>query len=147
MNTNDNKDNDRKKYSANQVKVIVYRIVAFVLVLIIAVLISIHDDPAFVSRFAFASTITSIILSVLAIFLSLVGEMKTQTLREKIEEETATITRLTEKMDNDLNLLGVQIKSLQHKTEEIQADLNMKAKHIPFSNGVRQAENKQEFWR
>lgn len=81
----------------------------------VVLLICAHTGSNFMDEFSFASTITSIVLSVVAILLSFIGENKTQELRDKISQEGDTITKTAEEMTqqykNLANQVGVIIKS------------------------------------
>lgn len=83
----------------------------FLYVVIILVIVSIailasafSNDQKAIDLFSFASTITSIILSVLAIFMTLISEYKNENTKTKIDMATNKIEQSTEQ------LLSVQEK-------------------------------------
>ena len=75
----------------------------FLYVVIILVIVSIailasafSNDQKAIDLFSFASTITSIILSVLAIFMTLISEYKNENTKTKIDMATNKIEQSTE---------------------------------------------------
>lgn len=91
------------------------------------------NSDEFSSWISFASTITSIILSVIAIFMSISGENKTDAMRNQMEETANKLERATESINqaNNKNLQNIdelkkgiaelqdKIESLQGKTDEM----------------------------
>lgn len=55
------------------------------------------DSDAFIAQFSFASTIASIILSVLAIIMSITGEGKTEHIKDQLHESAKDIIKNTKK--------------------------------------------------
>lgn len=92
-----------------------------------------HNNAEFVGWVSFAGTIPSIILSVIAIFMSISGENKTEIMRDRMDEaaknleKTAKDIELANKknMENvrelkqNIVLLQDKIESLQGKTNEV----------------------------
>ena len=78
-----------------------------------------RTDTEFVSHFSFASTVTSIILSVLAIFMSVTGESKTQAIRDRIEEEADDIVEVTVRLENQIKGLSEKIAIVVHNTDNL----------------------------
>ena len=85
------------------------------------------NSTEFSSWISFASTITSIILSVIAIFMSISGENKTDAIRNQMEEAANKLEKTTESIDqaNDKNLQNIDelkksIVELQNKIESLQ---------------------------
>lgn len=72
-------------------------------------------------HFSFAATVTSIILSVIAIFMSISGEVKTQTIRDKIEQEANQISGVSEKLLFNLHDLSKQVDDVQQTAQNIVA--------------------------
>lgn len=114
----ENKEIDKKVYSKTQLRFYISIVIIVVLVGIIIWLFSIHNDENFVSHFSFASTITSIVLSVLAIFMSVSGESKTQAIRDKIEREADEIMETTRRWDD-------RMKAILDNTNDIRATVNI----------------------
>jgi hypothetical protein len=65
-----------------------------------SVILAGYNNDAFVGQFSFASTITSIILSVVAIWMSISGERNTNSIKDKVEDAV-----------DDLNEVNMNIKS------------------------------------
>lgn len=90
------------------------------------------NSPDFANWISFASTITSIILSVIAIIMSITGESKTDAMREQMEETTKKLEATANAIENankvnkenikelkeNLVLLQAKIESLQGRTDE-----------------------------
>lgn len=116
---------DEKVYSKNQFNVCVCIIVIVNLVMICVWLFTANADSNFASHFSFASTVTSIILSVLAIFMSVTGESKTQTIRERIEQEADEITEVTEKLEKEISSISEKISIVVNNTDSIRSAVNL----------------------
>lgn len=85
------------------------------------------NSAEFSSWISFASTITSIILSVIAIFMSISGENKTDAMRNKMEETANKLEKATTIMENanDQNVENIKelkenISILERKLEQLQ---------------------------
>ena len=115
---------DKKRHSRKDFYLFVCILLIINLVLMCVWLFTAHCDKQFVAHFSFASTVTSIILSVLAIFLSITGELKTQTLRERIEQEAEVITDVTAELRNQMQGLTNKIDMVQNETNKISGALN-----------------------
>ena len=115
---------DEIKYSSNQLWIRFCIMVIVNLVFIIVWLFTSYRDEMFVSHFSFASTVTSIILSVLAIFMSVTGEAKTQAIRDRIEREADEIITVTANLESQMKDLSGKIEIVVHNTEKIQAVVN-----------------------
>lgn len=113
--------------------------------LIIATLIcvwvfaSTHVNAEFVNQVSFASTITSIILSVLAIIMSITGEGKTEHLKDQLEASAKEIKE-SQKIVNEIN---ETIQESLNKVNEGMDILNKKMDAIPGAT----AEKVSEFTR
>lgn len=115
---------DAQGYSKKDFYIFVCIIFIINLTLISVWLFTTRSDKQFVAHFAFASTVTSIILSVLAIFMSISGELKTQNLRDSIEQEAEHIFRVTEELKMQTMKLSNQVDMVQSTTENIKFSLN-----------------------
>lgn len=89
------------------------------------------NNAEFSSWISFASTITSIILSVIAIIISITGESKTDAMREKMEETTKHLNKTAQSIDeaneqnqNNVIELKQNIMLLQNKIELLQGRTN-----------------------
>ena len=96
------------------------RTYSFVLILgialmIIALVIKTSNDAVFVNQVSFASTITSIILSVIAIWMSITGERSTNEIKTKVSESVDRLIKASSESDKlvaDLsNMLSGQNES------------------------------------
>lgn len=104
--------------------------------LVIAVLICIwlfavltHGDKSFVSQMSFASTITSIILSVLAIIMSITGEGKIEHIKDQldvtakdIKESQKTVGDIHDSIKDNLDKLYTGINTLDEKIGQVPED-------------------------
>lgn len=118
----------KENYTKNEVKIICYMFVVGMLIAIIVLLLVAHhlqDFKDFVEQFSFAATLSSIILSVLAIFISMSGEAKTQTIREKIEREADDIERATREIRQEINNLSKKFGDIASKIELNQKNITM----------------------
>lgn len=131
----DNKNKDNKSYSRNQFWIRVALVIIVNLVLVIIWLFTERTDSNFISHFSFASTVTSIILSVLAIFMSVSGELKTQTIRDRIEQEAEEITKLTNSLESQMEKLSGKIEIIERNTDNIYAVINEHPETPPLSEG------------
>ncbi len=127
-------DHDKKIYSRNQF-MLRSAIVAIVnLVLVIVWLFTERNNSNFASHFSFASTVTSIILSVLAIFMSVTGEAKTQAIRDKIEKETDEIMFLTTELQKQMIDLKSNMQVVAADTTSIKNKLSSDPGNIELVN-------------
>lgn len=85
-----------------------------------------HGDSDFVAQISFASTITSIILSVLAIIMSITGEGKTEQMKEQLEnaakqinESQRVVNEINKSIEKNLSQLNVEIKRLSDKVDDV----------------------------
>lgn len=85
-----------------------------------------YGDQNFVAQMSFASTIASIILSVLAIIMSLTGEGKTEHIKEQLESAAKDIKESQEKVssinktiEENLNKLTKDIDTMNEKIEHV----------------------------
>lgn len=87
------------------------------------------NTEEFSSWISFASTVASIILSVIAIIMSITGENKTNTMRDKMEEASRKIEKASEAIEkaNDAN---------KENIEELKENINLLEKKIEELKGV-----------
>ena len=84
---------------------------SFVLILgialmIISLVIKTSSDAVFVNQVSFASTITSIILSVIAIWMSITGERSTNEIKTKVTDSVNSIQTISSKTEELINGLS-----------------------------------------
>ena len=94
-----------------------------------------HKD-IFVSQISFASTVTSIILSVIAIIISITGESKTTMMKAQMEDtahqlETTVekITQISETTEDNLNMLKQSVSQLEVKIGELPESIAKETMH------------------
>lgn len=78
---------------------------------------------AFVSQFSFAGTITSIILSIIAIWMSISGEQSTNEIRNKISDSTDSLLKTSKKIkrlnNNYEKTMSTQLEELKTVQEQL----------------------------
>lgn len=85
-----------------------------------------HSNAAFVSQFSFASTVTSIILSVVAIWMSISGERTTNEIKNKILDASERLEKTTSNVENinsnyheEITNRITSLEYIQNKLDEI----------------------------
>lgn len=116
-----------------------------VALLIIALTLKTASNRAFVEQVSFASTITSIILSVVAIWMSITGERNTNEIKNKVSEAANSLTQTTstskevsEKLQGMLEEQSNQYNTLIEKLEksiETSEGINRKISDVQKSFG------------
>lgn len=119
---------NEKQYSLREV---ILSCVIVILVLLLIWSFSRRTDAQFIAEFSFAATISSIILLILAIFMSITGESKLAVLREKIEKEVDEIEKATIEMKEILQQHGKTIDSIKQDTGELNAFITRSDQTIP----------------
>ena len=86
----------------------------------------ITGNDVFIAQFSFASTITSIILSVLAIIMSITGEDKTEHIKDQLHESAKDISKtqrkikeINDNIENNLRKLDHEISNLHIEIEKL----------------------------
>ena len=87
--------------------------------IILALTVKTSDDSVFVGQVSFASTITSIVLSVIAIWMSITGERSTNEIKEKVSNSVDKLTETTSKSTTLTNDLKMTLDSQNAKYDEI----------------------------
>lgn len=109
------------------------RTYSFVLILgialmIIALVIKTSNEEVFVNQVSFASTITSIILSVIAIWMSITGERSTNEIKTKVSESVDKLLKTSSESDKlvtDLsNMLSGQNESYNRIKDQMESILS-----------------------
>lgn len=133
------RNNEEKIYSSNQLwlRICILAIVNLVFVAVWS--FTSNTDANFVSHFSFASTVTSIILSVLAIFMSVYGESKTQVVRDRIEQEADEIIDVTNRLEYHMRNLSGKIEVIIHNTDNLKMALSEYSEIPSSSDGWREA--------
>ena len=98
-----------------------------VALMIIALTVKTADNEEFVGQISFASTITSIILSVIAIWMSITGERSTNEIKDRVEAAADSLTKTTDasrKLSEQLeNMLDGQSKKYDILLEKMQNNI------------------------
>lgn len=126
------------------------RYISFIAVAIVIWLLATGEanTPEFSNWISFASTITSIILSVIAIILSITGESKTDAMRNQMEEtahkleETAENIKEandqniknTQELKENINVLQKKIESMPSHIQEVLFDKSDKVENLTDEN-------------
>lgn len=88
-----------------------------------SVVLASYDQEAFAGQVAFGATITSIVLSVIAIWMSISGERTTNDIRIKIAESTERLSKTTTEIEtlnsNYEKTMDSQINELKHVQEQL----------------------------
>ncbi len=121
-----NSSSEPKIYSRNQLRIRIAIVIIFVLIAMVLWLFTATKDPSFASHFSFASTVASIILSVLAIFISISGESKTQVIRDKIEKEADDVICVSNKLEKQISDLSEKFDIVVQNTASLKAKLTQK---------------------
>ena len=100
-----------------------YIIVICFIICIGTIIIAAHSQEAFVSQVSFAGTITSIVLSVIAIWMSISGERTTNDIRIKITESTERLSDTTKNVEtlnkNYEKTMDTQLNELKNVQEQL----------------------------
>lgn len=70
-------------------------LIASIALMILALTVKTADNSVFVGQVSFASTVTSIVLSVIAIWMSITGERSTNEIKEKVSSSVDKLTETT----------------------------------------------------
>lgn len=99
-----------------------------VVLMIIALTVKTSDNVEFVAQISFASTITSIILSVIAIWMSITGERSTSEIKNRVEAAADSLTKTTDaskKLSEQLeSMLDDQSKKYDILLEKMQNSID-----------------------
>lgn len=95
-----------------------------IVLMIMALVIKTGNDTTFVNQVSFASTITSIILSVIAIWMSITGERSTNEIKTKVSDSVDKLLQTTNESDelvrNLRDVLSEQTKYYDNLISEVQ---------------------------
>ena len=131
---------EEKKYTKKDKWLWIGGIILIDLILICVWLFTSSKDEQFASHFSFASTVTSIILSVLAIFMSVSNESKTQTIREKIEQEAETITKTADDLKTQITSLSGKMDYVVTSQSNLEHQINTNIIHADIAFGEQRGE-------
>ncbi len=104
----------------------IYIAIICVVVCVTLIVASTAENAEFVSKLSFSGTITSIILSVIAIILSITGESKTTLLRAQMEDTALKLENTADKIDKigtatttNMKILESSLKKLEDKIQAL----------------------------
>ena len=124
---------EEKKFTRKDIALVCLICLIIILICIIIWALSTKANDQFVAEFSFAATISSIILSILAIIMSITGESRTAVLREKIEKATDEMKKLLQELER-------KIDSVHTDTDVIRATLSQKQQNV----GILQTKEKPD---
>lgn len=91
-----------------------------------SIVLALYNQEAFVGQVSFGCTITSIVLSVIAIWMSISGERSTNDIRIKISESTERLARTTQEIETlnnsykeNMNTQLTELKDVQEQLSKI----------------------------
>ena len=100
-----------------------YIIIICFIICIVTIIIAAYNQESFVSQVSFSGTITSIVLSVIAIWMSISGERSTNDIRIKIVESTERLSDTTKNVEilnkNYENTMDTQLNELKKVQEQL----------------------------
>lgn len=106
-----------------------------------SIVLALYNQEAFVGQVSFGCTITSIVLSVIAIWMSISGERSTNDIRIKISESTERLTRTTQEIgtlnnsyEKTLNTQLTELKDVQEQLSKILYTVDDMQKQISTIN-------------
>lgn len=118
------------KYQKTKIHVL-YLIIIAVILMVLSLAIALGGDTALNGQLSFASTFTSIILSAVAIFMSISGERKTDSIRDqlvetvfKLENTTNQVQVSNEKMQTDLKESIINANNLNEGIIELKKSIS-----------------------
>lgn len=116
-------------------QIITRNVIILVMILVFCVAyVFLGSEKAF-EHFSFASTVTSIVLSLLAIILTLNSEAKNESIKGLIDDSLFHITKNTSKLE-EYDKKFDEIKPLLEKILEYTSNTNNIVKNEQFKNGV-----------
>lgn len=119
----ENNQNEKNVRHDNLKLHFIYVVTICFIICIGTIIIAAYNQEAFVSQVSFAGTITSIVLSVIAIWLSISGERTTNDIRIKIAESTERLSDTTKNVEtlnkNYENTMDAQLNELKNVQEQL----------------------------
>lgn len=119
----ENNQNEKNVKHDNLKLHFIYVVVICFIICIGTIIIAAYNQEAFVSQVSFAGTITSIVLSVIAIWMSISGERTTNDIRIKITESTERLSDTTKNVEtlnkNYEKTMDTQLNELKNVQEQL----------------------------
>ena len=116
-----------------------YIIAISVIISLGSVVLALYNQDAFVAQVSFAATITSIVLSVIAIWMSISGERSTNDIKVKIAESTERLSGTTKEIETfnnnykeTMNTQLAELKNVQEKLAQITQSVNIVKEQLSF---------------
>lgn len=125
---------NEKKYTINHMLLVGAFLIIISLILVIIWLVTSNNDERLFSHFSFASTVSSIILSIIAIFMSVIGESKTEIIRDRIEQEAKQISAVTNRFEDYMDDLLHRLGRIESKTDNLKAALKQNPKTVKITS-------------
>lgn len=98
-----------------------YLLVIVTIIIVVLISLSLYTDQQAMNLFSFASTITSIILSVIAIIMTITSETKNASTKEKLEESAKQIQMTTELLEKAVQNIDPEIlQKIEKETNTLQ---------------------------
>lgn len=110
---------EEKKYSKKDLMILMLSCVDIFLIFVLIWAFSRKTNEQFVAELTFAATVSSIILSIVAIFMSISGEAKTASIRDKIEKEAEEIESTSNEMKSFFQQLDGKVDLIKSDTRKI----------------------------
>ena len=105
-----------------------YMIAITIIISLGSVVLSSYCQDAFVAQVSFAATITSIVLSVIAIWMSISGERSTSDIKTRITESTERLSKTTQEVEtlnsNYKETMDTQLTELKNVQEQLTKIIN-----------------------
>lgn len=114
------KKNEKEIYSIKDIAIIVSVYCIVILIINLVWIMAIKPNEKFAETVSFASTLSSIILSVLAIIISIAFESRTGAIHIKMESEMNEIFQANAEMKGIIKNIKKNLKQLDTKTSNIQ---------------------------
>lgn len=118
-----------------------YIIAIAIIICLGSIVLSLYSQDAFVAQVSFAATITSIVLSVIAIWMSISGERSTSDIRVKISESTERLSGTTKEIETfnnnykeTMDTQLAELKNVQEQLTQIISSVNNVEKYVSFIN-------------
>lgn len=124
----------------------VYMAAIFSIVVVIAVSFAMYHDDTAVAYFAFAGTVTSIILSVIAIIMTINSEQRSENVKIQLDKAMQSLEMMNEELGEKVE----QIKLYSNNLEEILINTRLTNDILITKNesaDIAVKKEKQVFWR
>lgn len=105
-------------------------LIASIVLMILALTVKTADNSVFVGQVSFASTVTSIVLSVIAIWMSITGERSTSEIKEKVRDSVDKLTETTNQSTTLTDDLKKTLDNQNTKYDEIMVKMENIIKNI-----------------